>query len=212
MVGTPPAAAAATPASLALYTGLMALVIVQRLVELAISRQHLRRARAAGGIERGASHYKWMVLLHVAFLASCLGEAWVRRPPLRPPLAILMLAALAGAFALRVWAIRTLGDRWTTRVIAVPGQSLVVAGPYRWVRHPNYLAVLVETIALPLVHGGWITALIFTPLQAALLAWRIGIEESALDRDHAYARAFSSHFRLLPWRGRPRRDAAPRRP
>jgi methyltransferase len=172
-------------------------------MELAIARQHLRRARTAGGIEQGSSHYKWMVLLHVAFLASCLGEAWLRRPPMRPLLAGFMLAALAGAFALRVWAIRALGDRWTTRVITVPGRSLVVSGPYRWVRHPNYLAVLVETVALPLVHGGWITALTFTPIQAALLAWRIRVEEAALDRDHAYARAFSGHYRLLPWLGRP---------
>jgi methyltransferase len=109
------------------------------------------------------------------------------------------LAALAvaiGAQALRWWAIATLGWRWNTRIIVVPGASPFTGGPYRFLRHPNYLAVILEMLAIPLVHGAWLTALVFSSLNAALLAIRIPAEERALGRP--YAEAFERLSRILP--------------
>jgi methyltransferase len=91
-----------------------------------------------------------------------------------------MMLLLAGATGLRYWTITTLGERWTTRVLVRPGVPLVTRGPYRWLRHPNYLAVVIEIAALPLVHGAWLTAVIFSVLNAALLMVRIAAENEAL--------------------------------
>lgn len=166
--------------SRALYTALVAAVALQRLAELAVSRRHERWLRARGAHEVGAGHYPWMVALHTAFLASCVLEVWLLSPPLRPPLAAAMLAVLAAATGLRYWALTTLGRRWTTRVLILPGAPRIEGGPYRFLAHPNYLAVVLEIAALPLVHGAWRTALGFTLANAALLTVRIREEERGL--------------------------------
>jgi methyltransferase len=165
-----------------LYLGLIGLVVVQRLAELALSTRHERRLRRRGGTEAGASHYPWMVAMHAAFLASAPLEVYALDRPFVPPLALSMLALLGCATALRAWAILTLGERWTTRVICLPGAELVASGPYRWMRHPNYLAVAVEIVALPLVHAAWCTALVFGAANAFLLRSRIAVENAALGR------------------------------
>jgi len=163
-----------------LFTLLVGAVAVQRLAELGLSARHVRLARARGGVEVGAGHYPWMVLLHSVFLASCLLEVWLLgRPPL-PVLAGAALLVMLVATILRYWAITTLGERWTTRVICFPSLPRVTSGPYRWLRHPNYLAVGLEVIALPLVHSAWITAVVFSLANAALLRIRIRVEEAAL--------------------------------
>jgi methyltransferase len=164
-----------------LYTGLVVLVAAQRLAELALSRRHERRLRARGAVEVGAGHYPWMVALHAAFLASCLAEVWWLDRPFVPALAAIALAVLVAATGLRVWTLRTLGGRWTTRVLVLPGAALVTGGPYRYLRHPNYLAVVLEVAVLPLVHTAWATALAFSAANALLLRRRIRVEESALD-------------------------------
>jgi methyltransferase len=164
------------------YTGLILLVAVARLAELQISARHVRLARARGGIEAGASHYPAMVALHAGFLVACPAEAWLFDRPWIPALGVPMLGLLGGAFAVRGWAIAALGDRWSTRVICVPGDRLVSKGPYRWMRHPNYLAVGVEMFALPLVHTAWLTAVVFSALNALVLRERIRIENAALAR------------------------------
>src|SRR6195952_5498480 len=110
-----------------------------------------------------------MVVLRTGLLAGMLVEAWVRRPAVPPLLAVTMLVLAVASQALRWWCIATLGRRWNTRVIVVPGLPLVTGGPYRFLTHPNYVAVVVEGIALPLVGTAWITAIIFTVLNAALL-------------------------------------------
>ena len=115
--------------------------------------------------------------LHTGLLVGCLVEVWLADRPFLPALGWPMLALVLAAQALRWWCIRTLGPHWNTRVIVVPGLPLVTAGPYRWLRHPNYVAVVVEGIALPLVHTAWLTALVFTVLNAALLAVRIRVRE-----------------------------------
>ncbi len=162
------------------YTLLILAVGVERLAELVVSQRHLAWSRERGGVESGAQHYPVMVVLHTGLLAGALAEVWLGDRPFLPALGWPMLALVVAAQALRWWCIATLGPRWNTRVVVVPGLPLVQAGPYRYLRHPNYVAVVVEGFALPLVHTAWITALVFTGLNAALLRVRIGVENAAL--------------------------------
>ena len=166
--------------SLAAFTVLVGLVGVERLAELVVSRRNAAWSMARGGRESGRGHYPVMVALHTGFLAAMLVEAWTRRPDVPAGLAWTMLALAVVSQALRWWCIATLGHRWNTRVIVVPDLPPVTGGPYRLLRHPNYVAVVVEGIALPLVHAAWITALVFTVANAVLLTVRIRTEDAAL--------------------------------
>jgi methyltransferase len=163
-----------------LFTLLVAVAALGRGVELVIAERHRRRLLAKGAVETGAGHYPWMVALHAAWLAAAPAEVWLLDRPFLPGLAFPMLALFLVATALRWWVIATLGERWTTRVLVPPGEPLVTGGPYRFLRHPNYLAVVVELAALPLVHTAWLTALLASAANAALLAVRISVEERAL--------------------------------
>ena len=165
---------------MAWYALLIAAVAVERLVELIVSKRNRAWSKANGGTEFGTGHYPTMVALHTLFLVGCLVEAAVLHRPFIPALGWSMLAVVAAAQGLRWWCITTLGPQWNTRVIVVPGAPRVAGGPYRLVPHPNYVAVVVEGIALPLVHTSWITALVFTVLNAALLRTRIKVENAAL--------------------------------
>lgn len=160
------------------YTLLIAAVAVERVAELVVSQRNLKWSRARGGVEFGAGHYPVMVLLHTALLAGCLLEAAHRE--FIPALGWPMLAVVIAAQLLRWWCIGTLGQQWNTRVVVVPGAGRVTAGPYRFIPHPNYVAVVIEGIALPLVHSAWITAVVFTVLNAGLLRARISVENTAL--------------------------------
>lgn len=162
------------------YTALVLAVAAERLVELAVALRNTRWAMARGGTESGRGHYPAMVALHTALLAGCLVEAGLADRPFAPLPGWPMVALVVAAQTLRWWCIRTLGPRWNTRVIVVPGLPLVTGGPYRLLRHPNYVAVAAEGIALPLVHGAWLTAVLFTVLNAALMAVRVRCEEAAL--------------------------------
>ncbi len=166
--------------SLTAFTILVALVALERLAELVVSTRNARWSLERGGRESGQGHYPVMVVLHTGLLAAMLVEAFVRRPDVPGALAWSMLALVIAAQGLRWWCITTLGRRWNTRVIVVPGLPLVQGGPYRFFSHPNYVAVVVEGVALPLVHGAWMTALGFTVLNAALLTTRIRVEDRAL--------------------------------
>lgn len=172
-----------------LYVGLVLLVVAARLVELSVARSHEAWARARGAAEYGRGHYPVMVLLHTALLVGCLVEAPLR--PFTAWLAAPMLVLLVAAHVLRWWCIRSLGVQWNTKVLVVPGVPLVVRGPYRWaspdargwrrvLRHPNYVAVVAEGVALPLVHSAWVTAAVFTVANLVLLRTRIRVEEQAL--------------------------------
>ena len=164
--------------------GYLALILatgIERIVELVISSRNARAALKRGGVEFGQKHFRWMVALHTGLLAACYLEAWLLDRPFLPWLGWPMLALVVLSQALRYWCISALGPQWNTRVIVVPGLSVVTRGPYRWLRHPNYLAVVVEGIALPLVHTSWVTAITFTVLNAVLLlGFRIPVEERAL--------------------------------
>jgi methyltransferase len=166
--------------SLGFFTALVVLVALERVVELAVSRRNAAWSLARGGRESGQRHYLVMVVVHSGLLVGMLVEAWVRRPAVPLALAAGMLALVIASQALRWWCVATLGPRWNTRVIVVPGLPLVRSGPYRLLRHPNYVAVVVEGAALPLVHAAWMTALAFTVANAAVLAVRLRVEDAAL--------------------------------
>ena len=166
-----------------LFTILILVTGVERIVELGISNNHARWAFDRGGIESNRPQLPWMISLHVGMLLGALAEVWLLDRPFLPllgwPMLVIALAAQAG----RYWVIALLGKQWNTRVIVVPGLALVRRGLYRWegLRHPNYLIVAIEGIALPLVHTAWITALVFTVLNAILLlGFRIPAENRAL--------------------------------
>lgn len=165
---------------LGLFTALVALVGLERLAELVISTRNAAWSVARGGVETGQRHYVLMVVLHSGLLVGALVEVWLRRPEFVPLLGLPMLALVLASQALRWWCIATLGRRWNTRVIVVPDLPLVQRGPYRWLSHPNYVAVVVEGFALPLVHSAWVTAIVFSALNAGLLTVRIRVENAAL--------------------------------
>ncbi|HEX4953783.1 MAG TPA: isoprenylcysteine carboxylmethyltransferase family protein [Thermoanaerobaculia bacterium] len=178
-----------------LFTALIVLVALQRLAELAVSKRNTARLLARGAREAGASHYPSMVALHTAFLIAAPLEVWLLSRPFVPALAALALALSLAAGVLRTWVIRTLAGRWTTRVIVLPGAEPVTSGPYRFLRHPNYLAVVTEIAALPLIHTAWLTALLASLGNALILRERIHVEEAALSETSNYREAFRARER-----------------
>jgi methyltransferase len=152
----------------------LGLVTAQRLSELVIARRNTRRLMARGAVEVGASHYPLIVILHAAWLAGLWLLAW--NLPVRP----IWLCAFLFLQGLRLWVLTTLGERWTTRIVILPGAPLVAKGPYRFVQHPNYLVVIGEIAVLPLTFGLVWYAVAFSLLNAAVLAIRIRGESRAL--------------------------------
>jgi methyltransferase len=162
------------------YVGLVAAVGAERVAELVVSTRNLRWSRARGGREYGLGHYPAMVALHTGLLLACVLESGLAHRTIVAALAGPMLIIVVLAQGLRWWCIATLGPRWNTRVVVVPGLPLVARGPYRWLSHPNYVAVVAEGVALPLVGSAWVTAIAFTVLNAVLLRVRITTENAAL--------------------------------
>jgi methyltransferase len=163
-----------------LFTVLVGLVTVERLAELVVAKRNLAWSLARGGRETGFGHYPFMVVLHTGLLVGCVLEVWLGGRPFLAALGAPMLVLVVASQALRWWCIRTLGPRWNTRIIVVPDLPLITGGPYRFFRHPNYVAVIVEGVALPLVHTAWLTAIVFSVLNAGLLTVRIRAENNAL--------------------------------
>jgi len=166
--------------SLFAYDALVAAVVLERCAELVLSDRNARTLLSRGAVEHGAGHYPPMVALHTAFILGCALEPWLADRPFVAVLGIPMLLVVLSAQAVRWWAISTLGVHWSTRVIVLPSAPRIASGPYRWLSHPNYAAVVAEGIALPLVHSAWITAAVFTALNACLLCVRIRTEDVAL--------------------------------
>jgi len=179
-----------------LYLAFLCLLCAERVAELLLSRRNARRAFARGGVEVGRGHFRAMAAVHALFPAACAAEVLLLRRPFPGGWGWLALCGALCAQALRYWAIHALGDRWNVRVIVVPGEAPVARGPYRWVRHPNYVAVALELCCVPLVHGAWICALLFSLANVALLAVRIRVEEEALGE--AYRAAFAALPRFVP--------------
>lgn len=163
------------------YVVLVGAVAAERIAELVVSQRHAVWAFARGGVEYGRAHYAPMALIHALLLIACVAEVVVFDRPFVPWLGWPMVALVLATQALRWWCIATLGKQWNTRVIVVPDLPLVTSGPYRWLRHPNYVAVAVEVAALPLVHSAWLTAIVFSLANAVLLlGFRIPAEDRAL--------------------------------
>jgi methyltransferase len=153
----------------------VSLVAAERLGELVLARRNTRALLRAGGVEHGRGHYPLLVTLHAAWLAALLAFVPAATRPVWALIALYLVLQVA-----RLWTLATLGRYWTTRIVTVADAPLVRRGPYRYVRHPNYAIVAVEIAVLPLAFGAWEIALIFTLANAALLAWRIRIEDQAL--------------------------------
>lgn len=155
--------------------GVVLLVALQRLAELLYARRNTRRLLAEGGYEVGAGHYPLIVALHAAWLLATFVMVPGDAPVSWPLLAVYGLLQVA-----RLWVLASLGARWTTRLVVSPDRPLVTRGPYRWMRHPNYAVVAAEIAVLPAAFGAWQLALVFSLLNAGLLAWRMRAEERAL--------------------------------
>jgi methyltransferase len=155
---------------------IVAIVALLRIAELLYARGNTRRLLARGGAEIAREQYPWFVALHAAWLLSLLVFIPADTSPNWYLLGVFALAQVA-----RVWIIATLGNFWTTRVITLPGAPLVRHGPYRLLRHPNYLIVCIEIATLPLAFGAWSIALFFSLANGGLVAWRIRVEDAALD-------------------------------
>jgi methyltransferase len=155
---------------------ILVLVTLQRLSELVIARRNTRALLAQGAVEVGAAHYPLIVLLHAAWLIGLWLLAYDRAVNIPLILVFVVLQAL------RVWVLATLGRRWTTRIIVVPGETLVARGPYRLIPHPNYAVVIAEIAVLPLAFGLYWYAIAFSILNALVLTIRISAENRALGR------------------------------
>ncbi|XXF77340.1 isoprenylcysteine carboxylmethyltransferase family protein [Myxococcaceae bacterium GXIMD 01537] len=183
-------------ATQAVFLGFMGLLVAERLVELWLSKRNAALAFARGGVETGQGHYRVMVTFHTLFLVACVGEVFGLQRAFLGAVGWGALGTALAAQALRYWAIATLGARWNSRIIVVPGLAPVTGGPYRFLRHPNYVAVCAELLAVPLIHGAWVAAAVFTVGNAALLFVRIRAEEAALGA--AWEQAFADRPRFVP--------------
>ena len=157
---------------------ILAFVIIQRLVELVIAKKNEKSMRAKGAYEVGSSHYKYMILLHASFFVSFLVEVVFFKSVFTPYYGLLAVFLLLQL--LRVWCLISLGTFWNTKIIILPGANVVVKGPYKFIRHPNYLVVCLEIAVLPLMFQAYVTAITFTILNLIMLSVRIPIEEKSL--------------------------------
>jgi methyltransferase len=178
------------------YWVFLALLALERIGELVLSTRNAAWALSQGGREVGQGHYRVMTAFHTAFLISCAVEPWLLQRPFPGGWGFVALGAALVAQALRYWAIATLGRRWNTRVIVLPDAAPVTEGPYRFIKHPNYVAVGLELLAVPLIHGAWLTALVFSLGNLLLLRVRIQVEEEALGPK--WRSAFEGKGRFVP--------------
>jgi methyltransferase len=187
-----------------LFTLLWSCLVVQRLWEVRVSRRHERALRSAGAIEHAPEQMPWMVALHASWLAATIAEVWLLERPFNLALFVVAFALFALGQSLRIAAMRNLGQRWTVRVITpTHGEPPVSTGLYRYVRHPNYLGVALEIAAFPLLHGAYLSALVFSALNALLLRARIRAEERALCATSSYGELCARAPRFVPRGARP---------
>ena len=180
------------------YLVMVAAVALLRFAELAISARHRRTLAAAGAAAIHEPHFKWMALLHTAILAGAAVEVMALHRPFIPALALPALLLLVAATWTRWWVIQTLGHHWNVGVMDSTRQGVVDSGPYRWVRHPNYTAVFVELLALPLVHTAWITALAGSIAHVFVLRARVATEDRVLMANADYAGRMGAKPRFFP--------------
>jgi methyltransferase len=175
----------------------MVFIILQRLTELVIARRNERWMIAKGAVEFGASHYPIMVLLHSAFILTVIFEvSYFHRELSR--FWFLLLVGFVFTQAMRVWALRSLGPYWNTKIIVLPGAEVVKKGPYKYIKHPNYVIVSLEIILIPLIFSAYTTAALFTILNILILSIRIPAEEKALAEWTSYDTELEGNRRFLP--------------
>ena len=180
------------------YLVLLAAVGLLRLVEIWLSKRNKRWLAEKGVAKVPEPRFRWMVLFHIGVLVSAGLEVVLLQRPFLPVLALAMSLIFALANFLRWWVIHTLSRHWNVGVMASLQLGVVTDGPFRWVRHPNYLAVFVELVALPLIHTAWLTALVGSILHTWILRQRVSVEEATLLADPAYRAAMGSKPRFLP--------------
>jgi methyltransferase len=184
--------------SVAAYLVLLLAVAVLRLVELRISRLHQQRLVARGARRVADPNFRWMVAVHAFVLVGAALEVMFLRRRFLPVLAGIMFALFLAANGIRWWVIRTLGEHWNVQVVDSTGLGVVTAGPFRFVRHPNYAAVFVEMLALPLIHSAWITAAAGSAAHLWALSKRLAAEDPILLANPAYRAAMGGKPRFLP--------------
>jgi methyltransferase len=180
-----------------LFIVILSVVIVQRLLELTIASRNEKWMKEKGAIEFGKGHYPWMVLMHIAFFVSLIAEVLIFKrglSPLWPLFLLVFLLAQAG----RIWALASLGKYWNTKIIVLPGAEVVQKGPYRFIRHPNYLIVALELLTLPLIFQAYYTAILFMSLNFMMMSVRIPAEEAALKKLTEYEREKGRQSRFIP--------------
>jgi methyltransferase len=182
----------------AAYIALLILVGVERLVEVAISNRNQRAMKAQGAEKIPEPHYPWLVMFHAAVLVSAGLEVLFLHRPLIPALALSMAVVFLLSNVLRWWVIRLLGRLWNVQIMDSSRIGFVTSGPYRWIRHPNYLGVILEVFSLPMMHTAWLTAIFATLGYLAILRGRIRMEDGALMANPAYRSAMGDKPRLLP--------------
>jgi methyltransferase len=154
------------------------LVVAIRVAELVIARSNERWARARGAKEYGSEHYPFIVSLHTLFLVSCIVEYLVRKHAVFQPV---FFGLFLFFIAMKIWVIASLGHYWNTKILRVPDTPLVAAGPYKYLKHPNYLIVVAEIVLIPLTYQLYVTALVFTLLNALMLSVRVRVENGVLE-------------------------------
>jgi len=180
------------------FLSLLAAVGLGRLLEMRLSRRHQRALAAQGARREPEPGFAAMVVLHTGVLVAAAVEVVALKRPFVPALGVPALVLFALSNALRWWVIATLGPHWNVQVVGSLSLGVVTGGPYRFVRHPNYVAVFVELLALPLVHGAWITALVGSALHVLVLRRRLALEEAVLAADATYRSAMSGKPRFVP--------------
>jgi methyltransferase len=180
------------------FVGLLVAVGAARLIEMRLSRRHQRVLAAHGFARAPEPGFRWMVALHTGILVAAAVEVLLARRPLIVPLAVTALVLFVLANGLRVWVIRTMAGHWNVNVVNSMGMGVVSHGPYRFVRHPNYVAVFVELLALPLVHTAYVTALVGAILHVLVLRRRLALEDGMLLGDPAYRAAMADKPRFVP--------------
>lgn len=176
----------------------LACVGIERLLELQLSRRHQHELASSGARKHRDPQYRWMIALHAGVLVGAAVEVVALRRPFIAWLAFAALVLFTLATLLRWWVIRTLGIHWNTEVVDSARLGVISDGPFRWIRHPNYLGVFIELIAIPLIHTAWIVAIVGTLGNIVVLRNRLSIEERLLDAVPAYREAMSGKPRFLP--------------
>jgi methyltransferase len=180
------------------YLALLLLVGLLRIVELQISRRHQREMVAHGAAKVNDPRFRWMVLLHTGVLVGAAVEVVFRHRPFIPVLAAVCFVIFLAANVVRWWVIRTLGEHWNVQIMNSTGLGVITTGPFRYVRHPNYAAVFVEMLVLPLIHTAWITAIAGSLAHIVVLSQRLSTEERVLFSDAQYRAAMAGKPRFLP--------------